>query len=91
MGAAIVLVQFADLAVAAESAVFHYPETQLGVSGGMIASMAARIPHKIAMELLIAGTKFSAQRAFEVGMINKSGTKWPTLECSYGVCIKIAQ
>ena len=71
IGAAIVLVQFADLAVAAESAVFHYPETQLGVSGGMIASMAARIPHKIAMELLIAGTKFSAQRAFEVGMINK--------------------
>jgi enoyl-CoA hydratase/carnithine racemase len=71
IGAAIVLVQFADLAVAAENAVFHYPETQLGVSGGMIASMAARIPHKIAMELLLTGTKFTAQRAYEVGMINK--------------------
>ena len=71
IGAAIVLVQFADLAVAAENAVFHDPETQLGISGGMIASMAARIPHKVAMELLIAGTKFPAQRAYEVGMINK--------------------
>lgn len=71
IGAAIVLVQFADLAVAAENAVFHYPETQLGVSGGMIASMAARIPHKVAMELLLAGTKFSAQRAYEVGIVNR--------------------
>jgi enoyl-CoA hydratase len=71
IGAAIVFVQFADLAVATESSTFYYPETQLGVSGGMIASMAARIPHKIAMELLLTGAKFSAQRAYEVGMINK--------------------
>ena len=71
VGGAYVLVQLCDLAVAAENADFFYPEAQLGFCGGLIASCAARIPHKIAMEFMLTGKHFDAQRAYEVGMVNK--------------------
>ena len=60
-----------DLAVAAENANFFYPESQLGFCGGLIAGCAARLPHKIAMEFMLTGKRFDAQRAYEVGMVNK--------------------
>jgi len=71
VGGAYVLVQLSDIAVASETADFFYPEAQIGFCGGLIASAAARIPHKIAMEFMLTGVHFDAQRAYEVGMINK--------------------
>jgi len=71
VGGAYVLVQMCDLAVAAENADFFYPEAQLGFCGGLIASCAARIPHKVAMELMLTGAHFDARRAYEVGMVNR--------------------
>ena len=71
VGGAYVLVQLCDLAVATENADFFYPEAQLGFCGGLIASCAARIPHKIAMEFMLTGKHFDARRAYEVGMVNK--------------------
>lgn len=71
VGGACVLVQFCDLAVASETTVLHYPESQIGFCGGLIASMAGRIPHKIAMEMMLLGRRFDAQRAYEVGLVNK--------------------
>lgn len=66
-----VLVQFADLAVAAENTVLSYPEAKVGYSGGLISSLAARIPHKVAMELLLVGGSIDARRAYEVGLVNR--------------------
>lgn len=71
VGGGLVLVQFADLAVAADSTVFSYPEAKVGYSGGLISSLAARIPHKVAMELLLLGGSITAQRAYEVGLVNR--------------------
>lgn len=71
VGGAFCLVQFCDIAVAAENANFFYPEAQLGFCGGLVAGVAARIPHKIAMEFMLTGKRFDAQRAYEVGMVNK--------------------
>ncbi|MBM84779.1 MAG: enoyl-CoA hydratase [Rhodospirillaceae bacterium] len=71
VGGAFCLVQFCDLAVAAENADFFYPEAQIGFCGGLIASVAARIPHKIAMEFMLTGTHFDANRAQAVGIVNK--------------------
>jgi enoyl-CoA hydratase/carnithine racemase len=71
VGGALVLVQFADLAIAADNTVFSYPEAKVGYSGGLIASLAARIPHKIAMELLLVGGPLDAHRAYEVGLVNR--------------------
>ena len=71
VGGAYVLVQMCDIAVADESADFFYPEAQIGFCGGLIASCAARLPYKIAMEFMLTGKHFDAQRAYEVGMVNK--------------------
>ena len=71
VGGAYVLVQLCDIVVAADNADFFYPEAQLGFCGGLIASCAARIPHKIAMEFMLTGKHFLAERAYEVGMVNK--------------------
>jgi enoyl-CoA hydratase len=71
IGGAYILVQFCDLAVAADNTVFKYPEAQVGFTGGLIAGCAVRIPHKIAMEFMLLGQNLSAQRAYEVGMVNK--------------------
>ncbi|MBT3536450.1 MAG: enoyl-CoA hydratase, partial [Rhodospirillaceae bacterium] len=53
------------------TAVFSYPEAKVGVTGGLISSLAARIPHKVAMEFVLYVGDLSAQRAYEVGMVNK--------------------
>jgi enoyl-CoA hydratase/carnithine racemase len=70
-GGGCVLVQYCDLAVAAENADFFYPEAQVGFCGGLIAGLAARVPYKVAMEFMLTGKHYSAQRAYEVGMVNQ--------------------
>jgi enoyl-CoA hydratase/carnithine racemase len=70
IGGAIVLVQMCDLCIAAETTQFIYPEAAMGFTGGMIAGIAGRIPHKIAMELMLMARPMSAQRAYEVGLVN---------------------
>lgn len=71
VGGGFVLAQMADLLVATEDTTFLYPEAKVGFSGGLISSLAARIPHKIAMEVLLVGEALSAQRAYEVGFVNR--------------------
>jgi enoyl-CoA hydratase/carnithine racemase len=71
IGGAYCIVQMCDLVVASETTVFKYPEAQLGFTGGLIVSAVARIPHKIAMEFMLLGQDLPAQRAFEVGMVNR--------------------
>src|SRR4029079_4134401 len=50
---------------------FSYPEAKLGFTGGIISALPSRIPHKIAMELIMMCRPMDAQRAYEVGMVNK--------------------
>ena len=71
IGGAYCIVQMCDLVVASANTVFKYPEAQLGFTGGLIASAVARIPHKVAMEFMMLGEDFDAERAQAAGMVNK--------------------
>ncbi len=71
IGGGIVMVMMCDLMVSTESTVFYYPEAKLGVTGGMISSLVSRMPHKLAMEMMLLCSKVSAQRAYEVGFVNR--------------------
>ena len=71
IGGAYIIVQMCDMVIASENTVFKYPEAQLGFTGGLIASAVARIPHKIAMEFMLLGEDFPAERAKDAGMVNK--------------------
>jgi enoyl-CoA hydratase len=71
IGGGLVMAMMCDLLVAADNARFSYPEGKVGITGGMIAGLAARIPHKVAMELMLLGEPIDARRAYEVGLANR--------------------
>jgi len=71
VGGAIVLVMMADIAVASETTRLLYPEAKVGIFGGVMAGLVSRMPHKVAMELMLVGEEMSAQRAYEVGFLNR--------------------
>jgi enoyl-CoA hydratase len=71
VGGGIVMVMMCDLMVSSESTIFYYPEAKLGITGGMISSLVSRMPHKLAMEMMLLGSRISAQRAYDVGFVNR--------------------
>lgn len=71
IGGAMVLTTMCDIMVVADDAKFSYPEVKIAFSGGLISNLVTRIPHKIAMELLLVGDTIDAKRAYEVGYANK--------------------
>ena len=61
-----------DLAVAAEHAHVHLPEVRHGiVPGGGAVFLPARIPLAVALELGMVGEPMSAERAFQLGLVNR--------------------
>jgi len=61
-----------DLAVAADTAQFGLPEVKRGIIAGAGGAfrITAQLPPKVGMELLLSGDPISAQRAFELGLVN---------------------
>lgn len=71
IGGALTMVQMSDLCVASKSTRFMYPEAKIGFAGGIIAGLASRIPHKVAMEIMLLGEELSVERAYQVGLVNQ--------------------
>ncbi|MFB9905718.1 crotonase/enoyl-CoA hydratase family protein [Allokutzneria oryzae] len=62
-----------DLVVAAEGARFGLPEVARGLiaAGGGAIRLPKRLPHHLAMELLLTGDPITADRAEHVGLVNR--------------------
>lgn len=62
-----------DLIVAADNTRFGTPEVKVGLiaAGGGLLRTSRQIPRRIAMELALTGEFISAQRAYELGLINR--------------------
>jgi enoyl-CoA hydratase len=71
VGGGIVMVMMCDLLVSSEDTLFYYPEAKLGTTAGGISSLAARMPHHLAMEIMLLGSKIPARRAYDVGFVNR--------------------
>ena len=71
VGAGFTLTMMSDLCVVDETAQFMFPEAKLGLFGGITASLVSRIPHKVAVEFMMLGEPLPAQRAYEVGLVNR--------------------
>lgn len=66
------LVLACDLVVAADHAFFGLPEIKRAlIPGGGGAFIGRRLPPAIAAELCLLGESFSAQRAYELGLVNR--------------------
>lgn len=64
------LAQMCDLVVAAEHAIFSISEVRRGRTSPWAVPLARMIPRRAVMELLLTGSDMTAQRAYEVGLIN---------------------
>jgi enoyl-CoA hydratase len=71
VGGGIVMVMMCDLLVCTEDTQFYYPEAKLGVTAGGISTLASRMPHHLAMEIMLLGAKVPARRGYEVGFVNR--------------------
>ena len=70
VGVGLAIVQAADLCIAAEDASLIYAEPRVGLAYGLISGLAARIPHKLAMEIMLRGQPVDAARAARMGLVN---------------------
>lgn len=71
VGVGLALVQAADLCIAAEDASLIYAEPRVGLAYGLISGLAARIPHKLAMEVMLRGEPVDAAHAQRMGLVNR--------------------
>ncbi|MFC1986883.1 enoyl-CoA hydratase/isomerase family protein [Chloroflexota bacterium] len=60
-----------DIRIAAESATFGWPEINLAIPVRPERILPQRLPSCVVMELILTGERITAQRAYEVGLINK--------------------
>lgn len=90
VGGGLILPMMCDLIVAAENTRFLYPEARLGLTQGMIAGLAARIPHKVAMEVMLLARPLSARRAYEVGLVNEVVPVGQQVEAAMAMAAELA-
>jgi enoyl-CoA hydratase/carnithine racemase len=65
------LAQDCDIRIAAENAEFGISEVKVGRGAPWAISLLWMIPFSIALEILLTGQRITAQRAFEIGFVNK--------------------
>jgi len=65
------LAQMCDLVIAADHAKFAITEAKVGRGSPWAAPLPWLIPPRIAMEIMVTGDPITAQRAYELGLVNK--------------------
>jgi enoyl-CoA hydratase len=65
------IAQACDLCVASTHATFAITEVKVGRSSPWAAPLIHMIPQRIMMEIVLTGRPISAQRAYEIGLVNR--------------------
>jgi enoyl-CoA hydratase/carnithine racemase len=65
------LTQCCDLCLAADTATFAISEVKVGRGAPWAAPLSWLVPPRIALQILLTGDPLSAQRAYEVGLVNE--------------------
>ena len=82
-----------DLVVAANNATFGLPEVKRGLvpgSGGMV-RLPSRVPYHIAMEAVLTGDMFPAERFHQYGLINQMVEPGQALDAALELARKISE
>jgi enoyl-CoA hydratase/carnithine racemase len=82
-----------DLVVAEEHASFGLPEVKRGLfaAGGGAIRLAKRLPLPLAMEVALTGEPITAQRAFELGLVNRVVPKGESVRSAIELANAICQ
>ena len=86
------LVLACDLAVAGEGAKFGVPEVKrsLVAAAGGVFRLPQQMPSRIAMELVLTGDHYSAQRMYDCGLINEVVADGNALDAAKKLAARIA-
>ncbi len=81
-----------DLIVAADHARFGLPEVKVGLfaAAGGAFRLVQQLPRKLAMEYLLTGEMFTAQRAADLGLVNAVVPLEQLLDTAFALAEKIA-
>lgn len=90
VGGGLVMAMMSDFIVASTTARFYYPEAKIGIAQGMIAGLAARIPVKVAMEVMLLARELDAARAYQVGLVNEVVPEGQHLEKAIAMAHELA-
>ncbi len=91
LGAGLFLALDCDIRVAAEDAEFGLPEVRLNLPSVRALRLPYYIPRGIAYELAFMATRINAQRAYEVGLVNRVVPKDRLLQSAQELAEKICE
>ena len=93
IGIGTTLLLHCDIVIAAETAYFQLPFTQLGLcpEAGSSLLLANRIGHNRAFELLVLGKKFTAKQASQYGLVNQVCSADQLFAISSEIALSIAR
>ena len=76
------IAQACDLCVASTTAKFAITEVKVGRGSPWAAPLIHMIPQRIMMEIILTGKPISAQRAYEIGLVNRLAEPEALLDCA---------
>ncbi|WAC54567.1 enoyl-CoA hydratase/isomerase family protein [Gordonia sp. SL306] len=83
------IAQACDLCVASSRAKFAVTEVKVGRSSPWASPLIHMIPQRIMMEILLTGKPISAQRAYEIGLVNRIAEPHDLLDSAVGLAREI--
>lgn len=83
------IAQACDLCVASTNAKFAITEVKVGRSSPWAAPLIHMIPQRIMMEILLTGKPISAQRAYEIGLVNRLAEPDELMDCALALAADI--
>jgi enoyl-CoA hydratase/crotonobetainyl-CoA hydratase len=92
LGGGLEIALTADVIVASEDAEFGLPEVKRGLiaAAGGVLRLPRRIPRNVALEMIMTGRPISAQRAYELGLVNRVVPPGQALEVAHEIAREIA-
>lgn len=91
LGMACSFVLMCDIVIASSSARYAYLEARMGLYGGMMAGFPGRFLYRPGLQWMLTGDTMTAQRAYEIGMVNEVVPEGQAFERAMEVATRIAQ
>ena len=85
------IAQACDLCVAAHTAKFGITEVKVGRGAPWAAPLIHMIPQRIMMEILLTGRAIDAQRAYEIGLVNRVVAPEQLMAASVALALEIME
>ena len=90
MAAGMALVEACDLCVAADHAWFSLPEVRLGIGLEPFVQSMWTLPQRVLFELLVTGDRLTAERAYQLGFVNRIAPAGDLMDTAFALAATIA-